>query len=52
MLLFWLVHTATTKGGDGVTYSEHVNVALAVTMPDGGLITPVIKVSFYYDILS
>ena len=37
---------ATTKGGDGVTYSKNVNVALAVTMPDGGLITPVIKVIF------
>lgn len=35
---------ACTKGGDGVTYAEHVNVALAVSMPDGGLITPVIKV--------
>ena len=36
---------ACTKGEDGITYAEHVNVSLAVTMPDGGLITPVIKVS-------
>ncbi len=26
-----------------MTYHEHVNVALAVAMPDGGLITPVLK---------
>ena len=26
-----------------MTYNEHINVALAVAMPDGGLITPVIK---------
>ena len=35
---------ACTKGGDGITYAEHINVSLAVSMPDGGLITPVIKV--------
>lgn len=38
-----ILYAACTKGGDGVTYAEHVNVALAVSMPDGGLITPVIK---------
>lgn len=26
-----------------MTYNERINVALAVAMPDGGLITPVIK---------
>jgi hypothetical protein len=26
-----------------VTYATHVNVALAVAMPDGGLITPTLK---------
>lgn len=26
-----------------MTYNKHINVALAVAMPDGGLITPVIK---------
>ncbi len=34
---------ACTADGNGVTYNEHINVALAVAMPDGGLITPVIK---------
>ena len=35
---------ACTADGKGITYNEHINVAVAVTMPDGGLITPVIKV--------
>ena len=26
-----------------MTYNEDINVALAVSMPDGGLITPVLK---------
>ena len=34
---------ACTADGNGTTYNEHINVALAVAMPDGGLITPVIK---------
>ena len=34
---------ACTADGNGITYNEHINVALAVAMPDGGLITPVIK---------
>ena len=34
---------AITPDGAGLTYNEHINVALAVAMPDGGLITPVIK---------
>lgn len=43
---------ACTKGGDGITYAEHVNVSLAVSMPDGGLITPVIKVEKLNSLLS
>ena len=35
---------ACTADGKGITYNEHINVAVAVTMPDGGLITPVLKV--------
>lgn len=34
---------ACTPDGAGITYNEHINVALAVAMPDGGLITPVLK---------
>lgn len=36
--------TAVTPDGNGMTYNAHINVALAVAMPDGGLITPVLKV--------
>lgn len=35
---------AVTPDGAGITYSDSINVALAVAMPDGGLITPVLKV--------
>lgn len=38
-----IMYAACTKDGNGITYAEHVNVAVAVSMPDGGLITPVIK---------
>ena len=38
-----ILTAAITPDGAGLTYNEHVNVALAVAMPDGGLITPVIK---------
>jgi pyruvate dehydrogenase E2 component (dihydrolipoamide acetyltransferase) len=38
------VPAAVTPDGNGVTYNSHVNVSLAVAMPDGGLITPVLKV--------
>jgi 2-oxoacid dehydrogenases acyltransferase (catalytic domain) len=31
-----------TPDASGITYNESVNVALAVSMPDGGLITPVL----------
>lgn len=35
---------AVTADGAGYTYNESVKVAVAVAMPDGGLITPVLKV--------
>ena len=38
-----VLHAACTADGNGITYNERINVALAVAMPDGGLITPVIK---------
>ena len=41
--VFSAARAATTADGAGVTYNERINVALAVAMPDGGLITPVIK---------
>ncbi len=34
---------ACTADGSGITYNANINVALAVAMPDGGLITPVLK---------
>jgi len=37
------IPAACTPDGNGITYNEHINVALAVAMPDGGLITPVLK---------
>jgi len=38
-----VLFASCTADGAGITYNEHVNVALAVAMPDGGLITPVLK---------
>ena len=38
-----LLYAACTPDGSGITYNENVNVAMAVAMPDGGLITPVLK---------
>ncbi len=35
---------ACTPDAQGITYNERINVAVAVSMPDGGLITPVLKV--------
>ena len=35
-------HAATTPDGKGVTYGEAPHIAMAVAMPDGGLITPVL----------
>jgi len=37
------LYAAVTPDGQGVTYADHINVAVAVAMPDGGLITPVLK---------
>ncbi|RMZ55560.1 hypothetical protein APUTEX25_000143 [Auxenochlorella protothecoides] len=37
-----LLYASATADGSGVTYAEHINIANAVAMPDGGLITPVL----------
>eukprot|EP00798_Chlamydomonas_sp_ICE-L_P016927 gene16927-23195_t len=38
-----IMHAAVTPDGNGIQYNEHVNIAMAVAMPDGGLITPVLQ---------
>jgi len=38
-----IIYAATTPDGKGVTYGEAPHIAMAVAMPDGGLITPVLK---------
>lgn len=38
-----VMYAACTADGLGMTYNANVNVAMAVAMPDGGLITPVLK---------
>lgn len=38
-----LLFAACTADGNGITFNNNVNVAIAVAMPDGGLITPVLK---------
>lgn len=38
-----IMYSTMTADCAGITYNEHVNVAVAVAMPDGGLITPVLK---------
>ena len=38
-----IINAACTPAGDGIIYNEHINIAVAVAMPDGGLITPVLK---------
>lgn len=38
-----IMYAACTPDGTGIQYNEHVNVAVAVAMPDGGLITPVLQ---------
>ncbi|GAX83250.1 hypothetical protein CEUSTIGMA_g10676.t1 [Chlamydomonas eustigma] len=38
-----IIYASITADSAGITYAENVNVALAVAMPDGGLITPVLK---------
>ncbi|GMH41664.1 hypothetical protein BSKO_09574 [Bryopsis sp. KO-2023] len=38
-----VLFASCTKDGEGITYNENAHVAVAVAMPDGGLITPVLK---------
>ena len=38
-----LLYARTTADGGAIQYNSAINVAMAVAMPDGGLITPVIK---------
>mmetsp|Transcript_10365 Transcript_10365/g.26308 ORF Transcript_10365/g.26308 Transcript_10365/m.26308 type:complete len:157 (-) Transcript_10365:94-564(-) len=37
------MYAACSADGTGIVFNEDVNVAVAVAMPDGGLITPVLK---------
>jgi pyruvate dehydrogenase E2 component (dihydrolipoamide acetyltransferase) len=41
-----------TPDGAGMTFNDHINIANAVAMPDGGLITPVLKDADITDIYS
>ena len=45
-----VVYSSFTEGG--IKYNEGINIAVAVAMPDGGLITPVIKNADKIDIYS
>jgi pyruvate dehydrogenase E2 component (dihydrolipoamide acetyltransferase) len=45
-----IVNASFTEGG--IKYNESINIAVAVAMPDGGLITPVIKNADQIDIYS
>jgi pyruvate dehydrogenase E2 component (dihydrolipoamide acetyltransferase) len=45
-----VVNASFTEGG--IKYNEGINIAVAVAMPDGGLITPVIKNADQIDIYS
>eukprot|EP00210_Caulerpa_lentillifera_P008108 g7742.t1 len=47
-----ILYASCTPCGTGVTYNEHVNVAIAVTMQEGGLITPVLADADSKDIYS
>jgi len=47
-----LLYAACTPDGSGITYNENINIAMAVAMPDGGLITPVLKDANATDIYS
>lgn len=38
-----IMYAAVTADGAGITYSENVNIGVAVAMSDGGLITPILK---------
>ncbi|MGD1901749.1 MAG: dihydrolipoamide acetyltransferase family protein [Geitlerinemataceae cyanobacterium] len=42
----------SSYSADGIRYPESINIAMAVTMPDGGLITPVLKAADRQDIYS
>lgn len=42
----------TSYSSDGIRYPDSINIAMAVTMPDGGLITPVLKAADQQDIYS
>jgi len=42
----------TSYSSDGIRYPEGINIAMAVTMSDGGLITPVLKAADQQDIYS
>lgn len=45
-----VVNSSYTEGG--IKYNEGINIAVAVAMPDGGLITPVLKNADQVDIYS
>lgn len=45
-----VIFAACTPDGSGITYHDKINVAVAVAMPDGGLITPVLKEADKVDI--
>lgn len=45
-----IINASFTEGG--IKYNESINIAVAVAMPDGGLITPVIKNADQIDIYS
>lgn len=47
-----LLYASCTPDGSGITYNENINIAMAVAMPDGGLITPVLKDANATDIYS
>jgi pyruvate dehydrogenase E2 component (dihydrolipoamide acetyltransferase) len=47
-----LLYASCTPDGSGITYNENINIAMAVAMPDGGLITPVLKDANVTDIYS
>lgn len=38
-----IIYAATTPDGKGITYGDAPHIAMAVAMPDGGLITPVLS---------
>ena len=38
-----IMYASATADGSGITYNENINIAMAVAMSDGGLITPVLK---------